>query len=82
MDQGDVSIQKVVEQFLVEGKNTVNRDGPYTSDDYIPAQKDVPADLLHSFAQSEHYNYNQKKEEEKRASKWRWFLTKWEIYTK
>ena len=49
MDLGDVLIEKIAEQFLVEGKEIENRDGPNTADDYIPTLKDVPADLLHTF---------------------------------
>ena len=55
MDRGDVSIEKVAEQFLVEGSEIENRDGPYTADDYIPTSKNIPADFLHSFDQNEHY---------------------------
>ena len=65
MDRGDVSIEKVAEQFLVEGSEIENRDGPYTADDYIPTSKNIPADFLHNFDQNEHYNYNEKEEEEK-----------------
>ena len=36
MNRGDVSIEKVAKQFLVEGKEIKNRDGPYTADEYIP----------------------------------------------
>ena len=39
MDRGDVSIEKVVEQFLVEEQEIENRDGPYIADDYIPTSK-------------------------------------------
>ena len=66
MDRGDVSIEKVAEQFLVEGSEIENRDGPYTADDYIPTSKNIPADFLHNFDQNEHYNYNEKEEEEKK----------------
>ena len=69
MDRGDVSIEKVAEQFLVEGSEIENRDGPYTADDYIPTSKNIPADFLHNFDQNEHYNYNEKEEEEKRSLK-------------
>ena len=65
MDRGDVSIEKVAEQFLVEGSEIENRDGPYTADDCIPTPKNIPDDFLHSFDQNEHYNYNEKEEEEK-----------------
>ena len=63
MDRGDASIEKVADQFLVEGSEIENRDGPYTADEYIPTPKNIPADFLHSFDQIEHYNYNQKEEE-------------------
>ena len=66
MNRGDVSIEKVVEQFLVEESEIENRDGPYTADDYITTPKNIPADFLHSFDQNEHYNYNEKEEEEKK----------------
>ena len=46
MDQGDVSIEKVAEQFLVEGKEIENRDGPYTAGDYIPTPKNIQDDFL------------------------------------
>ena len=36
MDLGDVSIEKIAEQFLVERPEIENRDGPYTADNYIP----------------------------------------------
>ena len=65
MDQGDVSIEKVAEQFLVVGSEIENRDGPYTADDYIPTSKNFPADFLHSFDHNElYYYYNEKEEEE------------------
>ena len=54
MDRGDVSIEKVAEQFLVEGSEIENRDDPYTSDDYIPTPMNIPADFLNSFDQNEH----------------------------
>ena len=66
MDRGDVSIEKVAEQFLVEGSEIENRDGPYTADNYIPTPKSIPADFLHSFDQNKHYHYNNKEEEEKK----------------
>ena len=70
MDRGDVSIEKVAEQFLVEGSEIENRDGPYTAaNNYIPTPKNNHADFLHSFDQNEHYNYNEKEEEEKRIPK-------------
>ena len=68
MDRGDVLIEKVAEKFLVEGSEIENRDGPYTADHYIPTPKNIPADFLHSFDQNEHYNYNQKEEEEIKES--------------
>ena len=52
MDRGDFLIEKVAEQFLVEVKNE-NRDVSYTAGYYIPTRKDVPADLLSRFDQSE-----------------------------
>ena len=67
MDQGDVSIEKVDEQFLVEWSEYEKRDDPYTADDYIPTPKNIPADFLHSFDQNEHYNYNEKEEEGKKG---------------
>ena len=85
MDRGDASIEKVAEQFLVEGSEIENRDGPYTADDYIPTPKNIPADFLHSFDQNENYNYNEKEEGrrgKKGASKRRSFLVKWERLTK
>ena len=77
-DRGDVSIEKVVEQFLVEGSEIENRDGPYITDDYILTPNNIPVYFLHSFDQNKHYNYNQKEEKEKRVSKQRWFLAKGE----
>ena len=65
MDRGDVSIEKIAEQFLKEGSEIENRYGLYTADDYIPTPKYIPADFLHSFDQNEYYNYNKKEEEEK-----------------
>ena len=82
MDRGDVSIEKVAEQFLVEGSEIENRDGPYTVDDYIPTSKNIPANYLHIFDQNEHYNYNKKEEEKKGASKRGWFLAKRERWIK
>ena len=58
MDRGDVSIEKVAEQFLVEDKEIEIRVGSYFVDDFIPTSKNISADLLHSFDQNEHYNYN------------------------
>ena len=49
MDRGDVSIEKVAEQFLIEGSEIEKRDGPNTADDYIPTSKNILADFLHSF---------------------------------
>ena len=69
MNQGNVSIEKVAEQFLVEVSKFENRVGPYTADDYIPTPKNIPANFLHSFDQNEHYNYNEKEEDEKRRLK-------------
>ena len=69
MDRGDVLIENVAEQFLVEGSEIENRDGPYTADDYIPTSKNIIADSLHSFDQNEHFNYNEKEEEEKMSLK-------------
>ena len=66
IDQGDVSIEKVAEQFLEEDSEIKNGDGTYTADDYILTPKNIPADLLHIFDQREHYNYNQK-EKDKRS---------------
>ena len=63
-----ISIEKVAEQFLVEGKEIENRDGPYTADDYIPTPKDAIADLLHSYDQSKYHNYDQKEKEEKKGA--------------
>ena len=62
MNRGGVSIKKVAEQLLVKGKEIENRVGLNIADDYIPTSKNNPADLLHSFDQSEHHNYNQKEE--------------------
>ena len=47
MDRGNVSIEKVSEQFYVEGSEIENRDGPYTVDDNIPTPKNNHADFLH-----------------------------------
>ena len=58
MGQRDVSIEKGAEQFLIEGKKIENRDGSYTANDNIPTPKNIQTDLLHSFDQREHYNYN------------------------
>ena len=70
IDRGDVLIEKVSEQFLVEGSEIENRDGPYTTaDDYIPTPKNILVDLLHIFDQSIHHNYNEKEEDEKGTSK-------------
>ena len=66
MNRGDVSIQKIAEQFFAEGSEIENRDSTYTTDDDIPTSKNIPADFLHSFDQNEHYNYNEKEEEEKK----------------
>ena len=66
IDRRDVSIEKVAEQFLVEGKEIKNRNGHYITDYYIPTPKNISADFLHSFDENEHYNYNQKGEEERR----------------
>ena len=52
MDRGDVSIEKVAEQFLVEGSEIENRDDSYTADHYIPTPKNIPDDFLHSFDQN------------------------------
>ena len=60
---------EVTEQFLVENLEIENRDGPYTADDYIPTPKNIPADFQPSFDQNKHYNYNQKEEDKKEASK-------------
>ena len=68
MDRGDASIEKVAEQFLVEGSEIENRDGPNTADDYIPTPKNIHVDFLFSFDQNKHYNYNQKEEEGKKES--------------
>ena len=46
-------------------KGIENKDGPYTTDYYIPTSKDVAADLLHNFDQSKHHNYDQKEKEQK-----------------
>ena len=43
MDRGNVSIEKVAEQFLVEGKEIDSRDGLNIADDYIPTTKDAAA---------------------------------------
>ena len=83
MDRGDVSIEKVVEQFLEERSEIENRDGPYTADDYIPTPKNIQDDFMNSFDHNEHYNYNEKEEEGKKgASKRGWFLAKGERWTK
>ena len=82
MYREDVSIEKIAEQLLVQGSEFENRDNPNTADDNINIPKNIPADLLHNFDQSEYYSYNQKKEEEKWATKRRWFLTKVERWTK
>ena len=47
MDQGNVSIERVAEQFLVEGSEIENRDDLYTADDYIPTPKNNHANFLH-----------------------------------
>ena len=52
-----------------KGRKLKKRDGPYPADDYILTPKNISADFLHSFDQNEHYNYNQKEEEEKGATK-------------
>ena len=49
MDRDDVSIEKVAEQFLVEGSEIEKRDGPYTDDHYINAQKNILNDFMHIF---------------------------------
>ena len=69
MDRGEVLIEKVAKEFLVEGSQIENRDDPYTADDYIPTPKNIPDDFLNSFDLNEHFNYNQKEEEEKRNLK-------------
>ena len=48
-DRGDVSIEKDAVQFLVEGSEIENRDGPYTADDYILKPKNNSAYFLHIF---------------------------------
>ena len=53
MDRGNVSIEKVAEQFLVERSEIENRDSHYTADDYIPTLKSISADFLHSFDQND-----------------------------
>ena len=44
-DRGDFSIEKVAEQFLIEGSEIENKDGPYTADDYIPTLKNIHFDF-------------------------------------
>ena len=43
---------------MVEGSEIENRDGPYTADDYIPTPKDAITDLLYSYDQGKHHNYD------------------------
>ena len=69
MDRGDVSIEKVAEQFLVEGSKIENRDGLYTADDLIPIPKNNSVDLLHFFIKVKHNDYKEKEEDEKRSLK-------------
>ena len=52
MDRGDVSIEKIAEQFLVEGSEIENINGPYTADDCIPILKNIPAYFLYSFSKT------------------------------
>ena len=63
MDRGDVSIEKIAEQFLVEGSEIESRNGLYIADDDIPTPKNIHVDFLHSFDQNQHNNYNEKEEE-------------------
>ena len=65
MDWGHFFIEKVANQFLVEGKEIESRVSPYIFDGHIPSQKGVQTDLLHSFDKSKYHNYNQKEEEDK-----------------
>ena len=69
MDRGDVSIEKVAEQFLVEGSEIENRDGHYTADDYILTSKNIPADFLHSFDQKNTIIIMRRKKRKKRSLK-------------
>ena len=46
MDLINLSIENVAKQFLVEGKEIENRDGPFTTNDYIPTPNDIPVDLM------------------------------------
>ena len=50
-DRGYVLIGKVALQFLVEVSEIENIVGPYTTDDYIPTPKNIPANFMHSFDQ-------------------------------
>ena len=59
----------LLSSFLEEGSKIENRNGPYTFDDNILTPKNFPADFPHSFDQNEHFNYNQKQEEEKLSLK-------------
>ena len=64
MDRGDASIEKDAKQFLVEGSEIKKKDCPYTSDNNISIRKNIPTNLLHSFDQSRHHNYNQREEDD------------------
>ena len=81
MNRGDVSIEKVAEQFLVEGSEIENKDGTYT-DDYIPTSKNIPADFLHNLIKTKTIIIMRRRKRKKGASKRRWFLAKGERWTK
>ena len=70
MDRGDVSIEKVAEQILVEGSEIENKDGPCTFDDYILPPKNIPAYFLHSFGQRNTIIIIRRRLK-KKVSKWR-----------
>ena len=69
MDRGDVLIEKVAEQFLVEGSEIENRDGPYTADDYIPTPKNIHADFCIVLIKTNTIIIMRRKKRKKGASK-------------
>ena len=58
---------------MVKEKEIDNRDDPNTADDYIPTPKDAIADLLYSYDQGKHHNYDKKEKEEKKGAQKQWW---------
>ena len=82
MDRGDVSIEKVVEQFLVEGSEIENKDGPYTADDYILIPNILNLIFCIFLIKTNIIIIIRRKKRKKGASKRRWFITKGERWIK